>query len=145
MCIALHAAWPEMTTWTIKTKYLFPFLSLSSFLQQNGGGGVAFTRIPCEWDVTYPRRQNVTTSMVGLKNSHVRKKSHQKMVNPRDIAGNAEETEDVTRYWMLTRWSAIPLQNKTLTKPESNKIENVCFRKWRSVWTQNHTKWSSSK
>ena len=35
----------------------------------------------------HPWRRNVTTLMVGLKNGHIRKKSHPKMVNPRDIAG----------------------------------------------------------
>ena len=37
----------------------------------------------------HPRRQNVT-SMVGLKNGHIRKISP-RMVNPRDKAGNKEE------------------------------------------------------
>ena len=41
------------------------------------------------------RRWNMTTSMVGLeKNGHIRKKSHQKMVNPRDMTGNAEDEEE---------------------------------------------------
>ena len=36
----------------------------------------------------HPRRRNVTTWMVGLKkNGHIRKNLTQKMVNPRDIAG----------------------------------------------------------
>ena len=40
----------------------------------------------------YPRRQNVTTSVVGLKMVTYAKLSP-KMVNPTDIAGNAEEEE----------------------------------------------------
>ena len=39
-----------------------------------------------------PQRQNLTTSMVGLKNGHLRK-NLTKMVNPRDIAGNTKEEE----------------------------------------------------
>ena len=35
----------------------------------------------------HPRRRNVTTLMVGLKNGHIRKNLTQKVVNPRDIAG----------------------------------------------------------
>ena len=35
----------------------------------------------------HPRRQNVTTLMVGLKKRSHMQKSHPKMVNPRDIAG----------------------------------------------------------
>ena len=38
----------------------------------------------------HPQRWNVTTSTVGLINSHIHKNSL-KMVNPKDIAGNAEE------------------------------------------------------
>ena len=34
----------------------------------------------------HPRRRNVTTLMVGLKNGHIRKNLTQKVVNPRDIA-----------------------------------------------------------
>ena len=40
-----------------------------------------------------PRRCNVTTSVVGLKNSHMRKHFTIK-VNPRHIAENAEEEEE---------------------------------------------------
>ena len=39
----------------------------------------------------HPRRRNVTTLMVGLKNGHVRKNLTQKVVNPRDIAGEREK------------------------------------------------------
>ena len=35
----------------------------------------------------HPRRRNVTTLMVGLKNGHMCKNLTQKVVNPRDIAG----------------------------------------------------------
>ena len=41
----------------------------------------------------HPRRQNVPNSMVGLENGHILKNLTKK-VNPRDIAGNAEE-EDI--------------------------------------------------
>ena len=40
----------------------------------------------------HPRRRNVTTLMVGLKNGHIRRKSHPKMVNPRDIAGESRRS-----------------------------------------------------
>ena len=43
--------------------------------------------------IFYTRRRNVTTSMVGLENGHIRKKLTQ-TVNSRDIAGNAEEEEE---------------------------------------------------
>ena len=44
-----------------------------------------------------PRRQNVTTSKVGLKKKRVTyAKISQKIVNPREIAGNVEE-EEVTQ------------------------------------------------
>ena len=42
----------------------------------------------------HPPRQNVTTSIVGLKKwSHSQKTQQNKMMNPRDKAGNAEEEE----------------------------------------------------
>ena len=40
----------------------------------------------------YPRRRNVTTSMVGLRNSHI--KISPQMVSPRDITGYAEEEKE---------------------------------------------------
>ena len=39
----------------------------------------------------HPRRRNVTTLMVGLKNGHIRKNLTQKVVNPRDIAGERKK------------------------------------------------------
>ena len=44
----------------------------------------------------HPRRRDVTTSMVGFRNGHIPKKKKKKkisptMVNPRDIAVNAEQ------------------------------------------------------
>ena len=51
----------------------------------------------------HPGRWNVTTSMVGLKNGHIRKKSH-----PRDIAGNAEEEQMCVLFFKLT-WSSFGL------------------------------------
>ena len=39
----------------------------------------------------HPWRQNVTTSMVGLKKKSLMQKISPKMVNPRDLAGNTEE------------------------------------------------------
>ena len=60
--------------------------------------------------MNYPQRRNVTTSMVGLKNKQTNKqktnkqtnktktvtyaKISPKMMNPRDMAGNAEEEEE---------------------------------------------------
>ena len=44
----------------------------------------------------------MTTSMVGLGKQSHRQKSHQKMVNPRDIAGNAEEKGDCLFVGCLT-------------------------------------------
>ena len=41
-------------------------------------------------------RLNVATSMVGFKNSHIRKNLI-KMVNSRDTAGNAEEEEEMSQ------------------------------------------------
>ena len=49
--------------------------------------------------VHHPQRGNVITSMVGLmkqKRSHVQKISP-KIVNPRDITGNAEEEKSIPR------------------------------------------------
>ena len=39
----------------------------------------------------YPRRWNVTTLMVGLKNGYICKNLTQKVVNPRDIAGERKK------------------------------------------------------
>ena len=39
----------------------------------------------------HPRRQNVTTLMVGLKKRSHTQKSHPKVVNPRDIAGERKK------------------------------------------------------
>ena len=55
----------------------------------------------------YPRRRNVTTSVVGLKKNnqtnktkknpgHICKQISPKMVKPRDLAGNTEEEEEKT-------------------------------------------------
>ena len=59
----------------------------------------------------HPRKQNVTTSMVGLKNDHIRKYLTQ-MVNPRDKAGNAEDEEEDTMY-CLCPWFALQLDFKS--------------------------------
>ena len=46
-------------------------------------------------DPITPGAWNVTASTVGLKrNGHIRKKISHKMVNPRDLAGNAEEEDE---------------------------------------------------
>ena len=43
----------------------------------------------------HPRRRKVTTSMVGLENGHIEYANiSPKLMNPRDIAGNAEEEEE---------------------------------------------------
>ena len=39
----------------------------------------------------HPRRRNMATSVVGLKKKNSHAKISLKMMNPRDIAGNAEE------------------------------------------------------
>ena len=39
----------------------------------------------------HPRRRNVTTLMVGLKKRSHTQKSHPKVVNPRDIAGERKK------------------------------------------------------
>ena len=39
----------------------------------------------------HPQKRNVTTLMVGLKNGHIRKNLTQKVVNPRDIAGERKK------------------------------------------------------
>ena len=39
----------------------------------------------------HPRRRNVTTLMVGLKNGHIHKNLTQKVVNPRGIAGERKK------------------------------------------------------
>ena len=41
----------------------------------------------------HPQRRNVTTLMVGLKNGHIRKNLTQKVVNPRDIAGERKKNK----------------------------------------------------
>ena len=42
----------------------------------------------------HPQRQNVTTSMVGLKSGHMMQKSHLKQGTPEIYLGNAEEAEE---------------------------------------------------
>ena len=54
----------------------------------------------------------LTTSMAGLKNGHICKKSHLKMVNPRDIAGNAEEENEVSHS--LCKGMPFPRSQKSL-------------------------------
>ena len=41
----------------------------------------------------HPRRRNVTTLMVGLKKQSHTQKSHPKVVNPRDIAGERKKNK----------------------------------------------------
>ena len=58
-------------------------------------------------------RRNVTTSEVGLKNNP-RQKFHKKMLNARDIAGNAEEEEGnitVRQTWKYSRLSRFLVTN----------------------------------
>ena len=50
-----------------------------------------------------PRRRNVTTLVVGLKNGHIRKKSHPKVVNPRDIAGERKKKKKKDRSAWCTK------------------------------------------
>ena len=50
--------------------------------------GQKSTPVYCRY---YPRRRNVTTLMVGLKNGHIRKNLTQKVVNPTDIGGERKK------------------------------------------------------
>ena len=55
----------------------------------------------------HPRRRNVTTLMVGLKNRSHTQKSHPKVVNPRDIAGERKKkqrTDDFHNCWSHKMW-----------------------------------------
>ena len=54
----------------------------------------------------HPRRRNVTTLIVGLKNGSHTQKSHPKVVNPRDIAGERKKI-DIKRINELTIQSTI--------------------------------------
>ena len=45
----------------------------------------------------HPRRRNVTTLMVGLKKRSHTQKSHPKVVNPRDIAGERKKNKTKTK------------------------------------------------
>ena len=51
----------------------------------------------------HPRRQNVTTLMVGLKNGHIRKNLTQKVVNPRDIAGERKKKNNKKKNCTVNR------------------------------------------
>ena len=55
----------------------------------------------------HPQRLNGTTSVVGLKNSHIRK-NHTKMVNPRGIAREEEEEEDTSDLKVGTPVATLP-------------------------------------
>ena len=46
----------------------------------------------------HPRRQNVTTLMVGLKKRSHTQKSHPKVVKPRDIAGERKNKNKTKKY-----------------------------------------------
>ena len=75
----------DLTRWQSRTKCWLDVLS-------------KYTPVSFRWFILYPRRRNVTTSMVGLKKKKTVRhaKLSPKLVNPRDIAGNAEEEEDVS-------------------------------------------------
>ena len=55
----------------------------------------------------HPRRRNVATLMVGLKNGHIRKTSHPKVVNPRDIA--APLLCPISLSWGPTGLTSVPV------------------------------------
>ena len=50
----------------------------------------------------HPRRRNVTTLMVGVKKRSHTQKSHQKVVNPRDIAGERKKKETSMIQFSMT-------------------------------------------
>ena len=62
----------------------------------------------------HPRRRNATTLMVGLENGHIRKNLTQKVVNPRDIAGERQKKKKKKKYSSADGWSMI----------------NSCKQKW---------------
>ena len=59
----------------------------------------------------HPRRRNVTTLMVGLKKRSHTQKSHPKVVNPRDIAGERKKKKKIYIY-IYSR--DIPFWSRTL-------------------------------
>ena len=89
----------------------------------------------------HPRRQTVTTSMFGLKNAQIRKnltkngepqryswerrRRRRRMVNPRDLAGNAEEEEG--EWW--TSEIYLGMQKKKKENGEPQRYSWECRRR----------------
>ena len=87
----------------------------------------------------HPRRRNVTTLMVGLKKRSHTQKSHPKIVNPRDIAGERrrreEEEKSGSGYMGLTHSGQdklpIYISNDFMIQPRKRSLQNPSTRQRR--------------
>ena len=70
----------------------------------------------------HPRRWNVTTLMVGLKKRSHTQKSHPKVVNPRDIAGERKKNKKKNKITMRLSIFRVCAGDSNWT---SHEIENV--------------------
>ena len=106
--------------------------TLKILIQMNAGNKLTFS-------MHHPQRWNVTTSMVGLKDGHMCKHSS-KMVNPRDIAWNAEKEEDgstgtQTSLWISRVWNPQPhlwasWRKVTMTAAPSDLLSATKAQEW---------------
>ena len=68
----------------------------------------------------HPRRRNVTTLMVGLKKRSHTQKSHPKVVNPRDIAGERHQKKKKKKRYL-------PMHRFTMTgNPDTDSRRGSC-------------------
>ena len=90
----------------------------------------------------HPRRRNVTTLMVGLKKRSHTQKSHPKVVNPRDTAGERKKKKNLDKYRCPPHTSPAPGGHRhTLLPGQVSLSPSHISCTW---WTQTHTfTWTS--
>ena len=89
----------------------------------------------------HPRRRNVTTLMVGLKKRSHTQKSHPKVVNPRDIAGERKKKKKKKLLWLLPlfmtgRDSSHSLQGHSDLHPQGQTCVPGAAHRLEWLWRQ---------
>ena len=93
------------------------------------------TRLP-RWTHTipqvYPRRRNVTTLMVGLKKRSHTQKSHPKVVNPRDIAGERKNKKQKKSHKSTEMAHTLPQVSRGGHTPchKSTEVDTQSLPRW---------------
>ena len=93
----------------------------------------------------HPRRRNVTTLMVGLKKRSHMQKSHPKVVNPRDIAGERKKTKNKKNslFWRKQDAAKVTLKSSPIHfTVEKMEIMKHPTNSRHTDWGPRRRKWS---